>query len=224
MRLPPVRVRAQEKEETMRRGLVLVTVAAVLLVAGSASAGLYASYRMTGFGNYANLGDWSYLWDTGVFNGASVAIGFGEEIQGEVSLGYHSESVTEDAEEETRADYEYNPSMMTFGVAGFYPIMQKESMRMDVGLRFEYISLSAETVGGYYGDYTDKLSGFCVGPVARHQWWLTDSVAFGPEIYIKYASFTTETEYEDGGSRESVDGPDISGLAIDYSLRLDFMF
>ena len=220
----------------MRRGLLVGLVVALLLVAGTASAGMYASLRITGNGNYNPYSLIPQMYkqyysslasDTGFFNFKEVAVGFGEELQGEVSIGYSTFKYSYDSPE-TRADEELSMTWYTIGLAGFYPVMETENCLIDAGLRFQLHSAKIKDVYDY-GDrdeWTDtwSASGWSVGPVIRHHWMLADgAIAIGPEIYPKYSSFSTKYEYENGSSGDS-DGPDLSGFAIDYSLRMDFYF
>ncbi len=213
----------------MHRGITLVLVAALLLVAGTASAGMYASFRTGGVGNYG-LQDMMMVHDSGLFNYNEVALGFGEEFVGELSIGYASQKATWEAEEgypDRADDVEMDVSLLRFGVAGYYPTFETENATVLLGLRFQYLmdAASGPAMGGRSSyEYSYDLSGFSLGPVARHQWWLTDSVAIGPEIYLKYTSLTLDYEETCDGEVCYDCSEDISGLAIEYSLRLDFFF
>ena len=204
----------------MRRTLVFGLVVALMVIAGTASAGTYASLRMTGQANYVPYNTLEYyLSDTGTFGAKEVAIGFGDDLQGEVSLGYNSITLKPEDNGE-RDDDEITASMLTLGLAGFYPIYQTPNVRLDLGARFQYMSWKLEGPYMYRADYEATFSGWALGAVARHQWMLTDAIAIGPEIYLKYLSLTAEEDYTVGADQST----DISGFGIDYSLRFDFMF
>lgn len=220
----------------MRRALVAGVVVAVMLVACSASAQMYASLRMTGTGNYDLLS--SMMWgmyrpiygigpvDQGIFNHKELALGFGDEFQGEVSVGFSTFKYTWEDEGETRFDEELAFNWFTLGAAGFYQILETEHSTVDFGVRFQWHSAKIED--DYSEDYSDayKVSGWSIGPVLRHNWELADgAITIGPEIYPKYTSLSSEYEETYPGRGTSTeDGPNVTAFDIDYSLRLDFHF
>jgi hypothetical protein len=220
----------------MRRGLIICLVAAIMLAAGSASAGMYASLRMTGGGNYYLTNPFYYYYgrqycctiseDKGLFDNKELAIGFGDKVQGEISFGFNSktEAWAWESDRENTDDYKF--SSWNVGIAGFYPVAEGDMWRVDAGLRFKYMAMKAENEWAYDRDGTDTytMNGFSVGPVVRHTWFLADgAIGIGPEVGIKYSSFKTENEW-DYSRTESEDGPDITGIDFEYSLRLDFFF
>lgn len=219
----------------MRRSLGLALVAALLLGAGTASAGVYASLRLTGTGNY-NLDSYTVsrqggpsLWDSGLECYKEVAVGFGDKIQGEVSFGFSNLKYEEAIEEEsTREDSRaWTENWWTLGAAGYYPIADGKSWTMDAGLRFQYHNASveySEPVGDTESSSKFGVKGWSVGPVLRHRWLLAGgAIAIGPEIYPKYTSMKSEWEYSNRDT-STEDGPDISAMDIEYSFRMDFFF
>lgn len=204
----------------MRRGLVLCLVALLMASAGVASAETYLGLRFGGNGNFEYAD--GPMCDSGWFTHREFAVGFGEEIQGEASLGWSSWSETYDPSEGgSREDMETTWSIMHFGVAGFYPIMEGSSYRVDVGARFQYHSGSAESDGYLRADYSQSLSGWTIGPLVRGAWQVGSlPVTFGPEVFVKYTSLTYTDECE--GCYD--DEYDISAFDIDYGFRLDFHF
>ena len=206
----------------MHRGLVLCLVALLMVSAGVASAETYIGLRFGGNGNFEYAG--GPMVDSGWFTHREFAVGFGDKIQGEASLGWSSWSESYDPTEGGRGDdKETNWSVMHFGIAGFYPMMEGSSYRVDVGGRFQYHSGSAESDNYLYrdGEYKKTLSGWTIGPVVRGSWWLGDlPLTFGPEVFLKYTSLTFN-DFCDGCYDYDYD---ISALDIDYSFRLDFHF
>jgi hypothetical protein len=224
----------------MRRGLVICLVAAIMLAAGSASAGMYASLRMTGSGNHYMEDPYLIYYpyggrqdvvmvsrDAGLFAGKELAVGFGDKIQGEISFGF--DTVTESWEfddEERGSTNDFTFTMWNVGVAGFYPIFEGDAWRVDAGLRYKYMSGKYEEAWDSDREDTDTytMTGWSLAPVVRHLWFLADgAIGIGPEVAIKYSSFKTENEW-DISRDDSVDGPEISAIDLEYSLRLDFFF
>lgn len=221
----------------MRRFVILAMLAAVLLGAGTASAGIYASMRLAGTGNYFTWDGptgrdyvYDFLWDSGFECYKEVAVGFGDKIQGEVSLGYDNLKYDMEWDETRSNDTETDTyTTMRLGAAGFYPLAEGKSWRMDAGLRFQYQSANTEiewTSGDVTTTDTYRMSGWSVGPVLRHRWMIADgAMSIGPEIYPKYTSFSTESEHaSDARASTTEAGPDITALDIEYSLRMDFYF
>ncbi len=211
----------------MHRGLVLCLVALLMVSAGVASAETYVSLRFAGNGSYLHSS--GPLYDAGLFTYRELAVGFGDEIQGEVSLGWNALTQTWD-ESDSGAfrdnDEEETWSALVFGVAGFYPIMDGSSYRVDVGARFQFVS-GSETWTWEPTDQenTESLSGWTFGPLVRGAWQLGDlPVTFGPEACLKYSSLTYLDERTQNGDVYFEDEYDISGFNIDYSFRLDFHF
>jgi len=207
----------------MHRGLVLCLVALLMVSAGVASAETYLGLRFGGNGNF-EYADGGPMCDSGWFTHREFAVGFGDEIQGEVSLGWNSWTESYDPSEGgSREDVEMSWSGMHFGVAGFYPMMEGSSYRVDVGGRFQYHTGSMTSDNYIYrdGDYEVKLSGWTIGPVMRGSWWLGDlPLTFGPEVFVKYSSLTYTDTCEDCWDYET----DVSAFGIDYGFRLDFHF
>ena len=216
----------------MHRMIVALLLAATLLIAPAASAEFYTGLRLTGMGNFC--GDMELIEDSGFYTYREFVVGFGDEIQGEVSFGFNSMSLEEqiDEEEEGERRYFYDKetySARMFGVAGFYPIQQTESFRLDGGLRFQYYSMQYTSEDAYWDDSLNTedvaINGWAIGPVARAQWRVAGGkVAIGPEVYLKYGSYTMTQEgtYDDEPYEE--EDVHISAWNVDYSLRADFYF
>jgi len=220
----------------MRRALAVGVIVVVMLVACSASAQMYASLRMTGTGNYDIISSMMMSMyrpmygigpcDTGLFNYKEVALGYGEEFQGELSFGFSTFKYTWEEQGEYRFDQELSFNWFNIGIAGFYEILETENSTVDFGLRFQWHSASIND--DYSEDYSDKwsASGWSIGPVFRHNWALADgAITIGPEIYPKYTSVTSEIESTfPGRDTQTSDGPKATAFDIDYSLRMDFHF
>jgi len=221
----------------MHRVLFVTLIAAALLIAPAASAETYVGMRLLGDGTFN--GDLEPIPDAGFYTAREFVVGFGDEIQGEFGFGFDTVSTEYkgDDEEHPDRDFDYfdkvSYKLMTLSLAGFYPIQGGAGEnRIDVGLRFRYLSASWEDVTDYYGrdDDLEKneygVSGWSIGPVMRAQWrCCNDRIGIGPEIGIKYGSYTKTQTYTYPGSEPS-DSPDhsISGWTLDYSLRFDFFF
>ncbi len=217
----------------MHRVLFVTLIAAALLIAPAASAETYTGLRLVGNGSYN--GDLELMEDLGFYTTRELVVGFGEEIQGEFGFGFSSMSgeCTDEDEEyperfisEDKATY----SCMTFSLAGFYPVMGGAGEdRVDVGLRFAYLNAKAkyESDDYYRADFENEygVSGWSIGPVARGQWrCCNDRIGFGPEIALKYGSYTmTECEVYWGEEYECPDSY-LKGWNLEYSLRFDFFF
>jgi len=210
----------------MRRGLVLCLVALLMASAGVASAETYLGLRFGGYGNYVHSG--GTFWDSGFFTYREFAVGFGDEIQGEVAIGWNTVNQTYDDDDggDFRGNQEDKWSAMGFGVAGFYPIMEGSSYRVDAGARFQYMTGSNTwTWEPTDQENTQSIGGWAIGPLVRGAWQLGSlPVTFGPEAYLKYSSLTYKEEREVGGETTFEEEQDISGFSIDYSFRLDFYF
>ncbi len=214
----------------MHRAIVALLVAATLLIAPAASAELYTGLRLTGMGNIN--GDMELMGDSGFLTYREFVVGFGDEIQGEVSFGFDSMTVEEQVDEEDDGRFYYDKetySAMMFGLAGFYPLKLTPSFRFDGGLRFQYYSVKYSSEEEYARSSTNTediaIGGWAVGPVARAQWRVAGGkIGIGPEIYLKYGSYTVTSEETYGG--EQYDRPDekVSAWNLDYSLRADFYF
>jgi hypothetical protein len=228
----------------MRRVLVLCVVLAIMVAAGTASAGLYASLRVVGNGNWflrgslAEGGALELVNDSGVYTAKEVAVGFGDKVQGEVAFGFDSITATqEDVEvwiDDTYVEVdetEEKASSWWVGAAGFYKILETQNASVDLGVRFQYLGASVSgtlTDDGSEMEMKFEATGWAVGPVVRHTWMLADgTIGIGPEVSLRYTSATSEftTTYPDG-ARASVteDGPEYKAWDIDYSLRMDFFF
>ncbi len=208
----------------MHRGLVLCLVALLMVSAGVASAETYLGLRFGGNGNF-EYADGGPMCDSGWFTHREFVVGFGDEFQGEASLGWSSWNESYDPSEGgSRADVETSWSVMHFGVAGFYPMMEGSSYRVDVGGRFQYHSGTITSDNYIYvreDEHEQKLSGWTVGPLLRGSWWLGDlPLTFGPEVFVKYTSLT----YTDVRGEYYDEEYDVSAFDIDYSFRLDFHF
>lgn len=209
----------------MRRGLVLCMAVVLVLVAGTASAKIYTGLRFTGNGNY-DIGGSKY-WDSGFTTFREFAVGFGDEIQGEVSIGFSKMNWAEDDYEvPERNDDEESWSCVSFGLAGFYPIVTGSIYRIDAGGRFSYYSASNEdTWEPTEQTWTEEFSGWSLGPLVRGSWRLGDSpITIGPEVCLKYTKLKfTDVTMAHGEELYSSEA-DISGFAVDYSFRVDFYF
>jgi len=218
----------------MHRVLFVTLIAAALLIAPAASAEMYTGLRLTGLGN--SNGDLEILEDAGFYTAREFVIGFGDEIQGEFGFGYSSLSVEcqdddDDPPPERVIDAdEASTSVMTFALAGFYPVMgEAGGNRLDVGLRFSYLTAKYEEKGGYYArdDFEEEygVSGWAIGPVMRGQWrCCNDRIGFGPEVALKYSSYTLTGEGLYWGDPWEDDDSYVKGWSLDYSLRFDFFF
>ncbi len=220
----------------MHRVLFVTLIAAALLIAPAASAETYVGMRLLGDGTFN--GDLEPIPDAGFYTAREFVVGFGDEIQGEFSFGFDSmstEYTTEDEELPDRFD-NYDSvkyKLMTFGLAGFYPIKgEAGGNRVDVGVRFRYVSASWEDATDYYGrSDTDEeneygMSGWSIGPVLRAQWRCCNNrIGIGPEVGIKYGSYTLTESYTYPGD-DPYEYPDhtVTGWNLDYSLRFDFFF
>lgn len=220
----------------MHRVLFATLIAAALLIAPAASAETYVGIRLVGDGTFN--GDLEPIPDAGFYTARELVVGFGDEIQGEFGFGYDSVSTEccgdDEGYPERFDNYDtVKYKLLTLGLAGFYPIQgEAGENRVDVGLRFRYVSASWEDATDYYNrNDTDEIneygmSGWSIGPVMRAQWrCCNDRVGFGPEVGFKYGSYTNTESYTYPGEDPS-DAPDrkVSGWTLDYSLRLDFFF
>jgi hypothetical protein len=217
----------------MHRVLFVTLVAAALLIAPTASAGMYTGLRLVGAGN-AN-GDLEILDDAGFFTAREFVLGFGDKIQGEFGFGFDNMSV------ECACDDEIIPeriisedkgtySFMSFAIAGFYPVAgEVDGNRIDIGMRFSYMSAKSKYEGGYgvRDDFETEYgtSGWSIGPVMRARWMCAnDRLGIGPEVALKYGSYTlTEKGKYWGDPYDEPDG-DVSTWNLEYSLRFDFFF
>ena len=196
----------------MRRGLILVVVAALVLAFGTANAQMYGSLRYAGT---FNLKEFAFGMQAG-------AVG----VEG--SLGYSNYKITD--LEDLLGDVEPSVTIMTFGAAAFFQIAGNEEYAFDVGGRVQYISMSAEV--GDLGDLEFRsddgikasISGFAFGPVLRGRWFIVeDRLAIGPEIYGKYETLKTSAEMF-GEETEDDEMPDLGIMELEYSLRMEFYF
>jgi len=210
----------------MHRGLVLCLVALLMVSAGVASAETYLGLRFGGYGNYIHAS--GPMWDAGLFTYREFAVGFGDKIQGEVSLGWNTVNQTWDDPDEVdlRGNEEDSASALVFGVAGFYPIMDGSSYRVDAGARLQFLNYTNTwTWDPTDQEDTTKFSGWSFGPLVRGAWELGDlPVTFGPEACLKYTSLTYTYERAQNGDIFYDEEVDASGFSIDYSFRLDFHF
>ncbi len=195
----------------MRRGLMVALVAAMLLTACTAQADFYGSLR------YA-----------GTFNLKEFAFGMQSDAFGaEVALGYSKLTITDlENLDEDLEGLEPTASLMSLGGAAFFQIAGDERYGFDVGARAQYMTMSVEADFSDVDKADDEtikatLSCFAVGPVLRGRWFLVeDSIALGPEIYFKYAMWSSDFE----AFGESGDGPGATVMELEYSLRMDFYF
>lgn len=222
----------------MHRVLFVTLIAAALLIAPAAMAETYVGLRLVGEGTLN--GDLEPIPDAGFYTAREFYVGFGEEIQGELSFGFDTmstEYASEDEEYPERGEFEYydkvSYSLMTFGLAGFYPIQgEAGGNRIDLGLRFRYMSASWEDETDYWNRDDDMekneygASGWSIAPVMRAQWrCCNDRVGIGPEVGLKYGSYTlTETYTYPGDDPHDYPDHDVSGWSLEYSLRFDFFF
>lgn len=228
----------------MRRGLVLCVVLAIMVAAGTASAGLYASLRVVGNGNFflrgsvMEEGALELVNDSGVYTAKEVAVGFGDTFQGEVAFGFDTLTATQkdvdvwidDAYVEVD-EAEEKAGSWWVGAAGFYRVFETQNASVDLGLRFQYLGANVTgtlTDEGSEIEMKFDATGWAVGPVVRHTWMLADGkIGIGPEVSLRYTSATSEisTKYPDGGrTTVTEDGPEYKAWDMDYSLRMDFFF
>jgi len=197
----------------MRRGLIVYAAAAlVLFAAGSASAGAYGSLRYAGT---FNLKEFALGVQAGSFGG-EVAVGYSKTTIEDLAL-FEALGILQDGS--------INPevSVMSVGGAMFLQVLGNEDYGFDVGARGQYYSFSVETEFPEVRDETVKttFSGWAAGPVLRGRWYLVeDSFSLGPEIYLKYSSFSSDVE----AYGESEEGPSTTTLELEYSMRADFYF
>ena len=204
----------------MRRGLILVVVAALVLAFGTANAQMYGSLRYAGT---LNLKEFAFGMQAGVI-GAEVSVGYSKttltELEGVLGL-------VDLLEFRDEGDFEPSLTIMSLGAAGFFQIAGNQNYAFDVGGRVQYVSMSIDLGDlGLRSDDTLKasLSGMAYGPVLRGRWYLVeDSIAIGPEIYAKFSNLGTSLEAF-GEETEDEDMPDIGTMALEYSLRMDFYF
>lgn len=218
----------------MHRMIVALLVAATLLIAPAASAELYTGLRLTGMGNLT--GDMELIEDSGFYTYREFVVGFGDEIQGEVSFGYNSLTIDEQVDEQVEEEGRFSCcgtdtySAMMFGIAGFYPLQQTKSFRLDGGLRFQYYSMKYTWEDIEYTRYdpdTEEIAvgGWAVGPVARAQWRVAGGkVGIGPEIYLKYGNYTVTEKGTYCDEPYEEEDEHITSWNLDYSFRADFYF
>jgi hypothetical protein len=214
----------------MRRVLI---VALVLLMASAASAQWYLGVKFAGTMDNNTLFDAWYYYDRdllggdndGVIDNTQVIFGYGmDSIDLELSLGYNKQTLKY---EDPDSDYtdEMNLTAYILGLTGFYHMMGNDTMAVDGGLRFQLETDTWDYDASDRDHYTweDKLSGWALGPVLRGRIFFADgAMALGPEIFFKYSS-KKYTEDEDYNSRVDYE-MDVTGMGIDYGLRLDFLF
>jgi len=204
-----------------------IAIIALLGVPALARADLYAGVRFPGEQNY--FADAVGLNDSGNFSRREVIIGYGDGIQGELTLGFGSlKGEVDTPEEEERGGFssDMEASEFTLGVAGFYPLHQGQWYRIDGGLRFTYTTCSGESdIPAARGDNTHSLdcSGFSIGPTVRGRWMITDYVALGPELTLKFTSLECDEEWVYGGETASEIGSSFSAWGLDCAVRLEFM-
>ncbi len=217
----------------MHRVLFVMLVAAALLIAPTASAETYTGLRLVGTGSYN--GDLEILNDSGFLTAREFVVGFGDKIQGEFGIGFGNMSVECACDDEdiaariineNKGDY----SSMTFGLAGFYPVAgDVGGNRVDVGMRFSYVSASSKYEDDYYGraDFESEygFSGWSIGPVMRALWrCANDRIGIGPEVALKYGSYTLTEEGQYWGEPYEEDDINITAWNLEYALRFDFYF
>jgi len=224
----------------MNRGLVFCVLALMLLGASVASAGegWYGGLRLAGYATSVDIEDGvcrDYYIETdadGLFDYTEMTFGKSfEKFDGEISFGMARFSAKYEGDSEGERQYDYDNSLMmyTFGLTGLYHVSPPSSFSLDAGLRFQLHSMSFETEseGGYRQTYTytDKYSGWSVGPVVRGRWWFAgDSMALGPEIYLRYTSMTHEMTWDYDSRADVEEEIDLSEFVTEYSVRLDFYF
>lgn len=205
----------------MRRTALIVLV---LFVASSASAGWYMGMGLAGTAGYEIAFDY-YGRDAispgdndGVIDNATMTFGYElEAMDLELTLGYGSSTVTYPDGESRGEEEKY--SRYSLGLAGLYHLAKTEDYALDAGLRLALISNKYEYDGSARAD-EQKLSGWAVGPVFRARVFLADGkFAFGPEVFANYTSMTYTDDWNSW-----LDDTELSGLSLDYALRLDFLF
>jgi hypothetical protein len=231
----------------MRRCLLGVLLA-VLLVASTASASdWYCAARFGGMSNYYLYPIWmdddvwgDYYYDGawtpymlrhiegGIFDYRQFEIGLDKDpMFYELGFGW------------TSSNFEYNDpdsdyfeteklSFYTVGLTGLYRFMNPNPIALDGGIRFQLNKAKAEWEWGVDDDTqteTHDIGGWSAGPVVRARWYFADgALALSPEIYFKYTSLTYEDIRDHGGRDEDVDEYDLSQMDTEYSLALEFHF
>lgn len=200
----------------MRRGLVLVVVAALVLAFGTANAQMYGSLRYAGT---FNLKEFAFGMQAGAV-GVEASVGYSKYTLTELEGALGLLELREDS-------WEPSLTIMSLGAAGFFQIAGDANYAFDVGARIQYISMTVDLGEmALRGDDTIEasLSGFAYGPVLRGRWFLVqDKLAIGPEIYGKISSLGTSVTVF-GEETEDEDMPNINTMELEYSLRMDFYF
>ena len=217
----------------MRRIVVLGLVAVMLMVATSASAQWYMGLRLAGTAEQEGLFDewyWSSYYrdmlqsdNDGIIDNTQMIFGYGmDSFDVELNLGYSSEKLSYDSEEQGRYTEDVTYTKYIIGLSGLYHLMGNDTVGIDGGLRFQLESESWKyEADATRDDWEDKLSGWSVGPVLRGRWYLADgAIALGPEVFFKYTSKTYTYDYTDRADYEL----DVTGMGLEYALRVDFMF
>jgi hypothetical protein len=220
----------------MRRSLVLVVAALILLVASTASAQWYVGMRMAGYYTEVDISGDGYRHDIdldadGLFDFREAVVGYGmDAFDLELSFGYNTYS-EEHTEEESGRQYDYDNSlsMYTFGITGLYHVFPADPVGLDAGLRAQLMAMNYEGItssGNRFEEtYTDDFSGWAFGPVIRARYFFADgALAIGPELYLKYSSMTCEENWD----YESRDEPDFTAdsttFGTEFSVRMDWFF
>ena len=217
----------------MRRIVVLGLVAVMLMVASSASAQWYMGLKLAGTAGQEALFNewyWSYYYrdimsndNDGFIDNTQMIFGYSmDTFDVELNLGYGNEKLSYDSEEQGRYTEEISYTKYVMGLSGLYHLMGNDTMGLDAGVRFQ---LESEAWKWDESDsrveWEDKLSGWAVGPVLRGRWYLADgAMALGPEVFFRYSSKKYTEDYPDRADYEL----DVTGMGLEYALRLDFMF
>lgn len=211
----------------MRSRMLLAVVTVLMLLAFTANGEFYAGIRFPGAQNY--FSDVTGLQDSGDFSRREIIIGYGDRIQGEITLGFGTlsgEVETSDGEKNAfSGDVELHD--FSFGVAGYYPVMQREWYRIDAGLRLSFMSCNDERdvpVGRQESVYSLGCSGMTIGPTIRGRWMITDYIALGPEATLKYKTLSCDEQWTHEGDVIEDKESSFGAWGLDYAVRLEFMF
>ncbi len=192
----------------------VIALLMIVLAASTASADMYGSLRYAGM---FNLKEFAFGTQSEKF-GAEVAVGYTKATLSDLDFLADIELLDDSMPEP-------DITIMSLGAAVFFTMADNSQYSLDLGARAQYLSISISSdipeMDARSDEVSLSLSGISFGPVLRGRWYLADgAMSIGPEIYPKYTMYSTDAEM---GS-ESVDGPSLSVIDLEYSLRMDFYF